>query len=338
MTEETYEWLNENTIMGFGDKHGETWWPRDPAFNNLYPDAVPFEVAQEFFGRWRPVSVDVFAHDEDGNLFGDSDGAQMIYRHQPGSSLHRKRLGIHENGYQIHDRVKWLLENVSTVLNGGLAIASVIEIKSGKVAAVQVEMPETIEHSSGEKIRPFLAAVTSLDGSLRTTYKEGLTRIQCDNTLRMFFTEKTRFAAFKHSKNSTNEFTVQGVREALDLMQKASAEDIRAMEELLATSVDPHQWDTFLNLYIPMPEDDGSKKTRAENKRNEFQELWTNDDRVAPWSGTAWGVLQTVNTYQTHIATVKKVGRVERQWENFLTDKTAKTDNTAMEMLTAALV
>ncbi len=42
----------------------------------------------------------------------------------------------------------------------------------------------------------------------------------------------------------------------------------------------------------------------AENRREVLQRLYRHDERVAPWAGTAWGVVQAVNTMTHHEAVV----------------------------------
>jgi phage/plasmid-like protein (TIGR03299 family) len=338
MTRESYEWLNENVKIGFGDKHGEAWWPMEQGFNNLYPGAIPMADAVEFFGRWKPVEVDILFETEDGKMMGDSENGKLIYRHQPGAKLHGKRLGLHSDGYQIHDRVEWLIKNVSQMIDGELAIGSLGELNKGRVAWVQIEAPETIEHSSGESFRPFIAATTSLDGSLATTYKAGSTRIVCDNTRDAFFQGSEGKYRVKHTRHSTSQHSIQSAREALDLVFKVTEDYVAEMDALLATTVSAKQWAGFLDSYVPLPTEDGRGKTMAENKRMALEDLWTNDDRVSPWKDTAWGVLQAANTYNTHLSIVRNADdRVERQWSNFLTGKTTKDDAKAMDSLNLIL-
>ena len=338
MSRESYEWLNENVLVGNKAKRGDQWWPNLPGYDNGYDNEIPLEDAVKFFGRWRPVEADLFAHDEDGKLFGDSESAKMIYRHQPGSPLHRKRLGLHEDGYQIHDRVSWLIDNVSNIIDGQLMIASVGELRNGKIAWVQVEAPETIEHTSGESFRPFIAATTSLDGSLATSYKAGSTRIVCDNTRDAFFAGKDGKYKVKHTRHSTSDYKIANARAALDIVFKVTEDYVTEMEMLLATTVTDKQWASFLDSYAAVPQEDGRGKTMAENRRMALEDLYVNDDRVTPWKGTAWGVLQAANTYNTHLSIVRNAGdRVERQWSNFLTGKTTKDDVKAMDALAPIL-
>ena len=64
-----------------------------------------------------------------------------------------------------------------------------------------------------------------------------------------------------------------------------------------------------------MPEgDDASKRavTMAEARRERLTEMWKSDPRVAPWggggrnTGSAWGVVQLVNTFDQHETSVKR--------------------------------
>jgi hypothetical protein len=50
----------------------------------------------------------------------------------------------------------------------------------------------------------------------------------------------------------------------------------------------------------------------AERKRQALGRLWNHDARVSPWRGTAWGVVQAVNTYVHHEQTVRGAARAER--------------------------
>ncbi len=50
----------------------------------------------------------------------------------------------------------------------------------------------------------------------------------------------------------------------------------------------------------------------ADRKRDGLQRLYRHDQRVAPWAGTAHGVLKAVNTYEHHEATVRGAERGER--------------------------
>lgn len=80
-----------------------------------------------------------------------------------------------------------------------------------------------------------------------------------------------------------------------------------------------HQWERIVKELIPMPDDPTKSKraaTVATRKRDTLMRLWRHDERVAPWSGTAFGAWQAFNTYGQHEATVRGMSRQERNMLN----------------------
>jgi hypothetical protein len=75
----------------------------------------------------------------------------------------------------------------------------------------------------------------------------------------------------------------------------------------------------------------------AQNKREEMTRLWQHDDRVAPWAGTAWGVVQAVNTHAHHIQGVRGAERTERNQTLAVTGAFDKLDNDTMDTLKLVL-
>jgi len=87
--------------------------------------------------------------------------------------------------------------------------------------------------------------------------------------------------------------------------------------QLCATTVTPGQWQRFLDVQVPRVDAmgqplTGRALTLAGTKRDTLAGLYRSDHRVAPWSGTAHGVLQAVSTYDQHQATVRGGSRAER--------------------------
>jgi hypothetical protein len=56
----------------------------------------------------------------------------------------------------------------------------------------------------------------------------------------------------------------------------------------------------------------GRSLTMADKKRDTLNRLYRHDPRVAPWAGTAHGVLQAINTFEHYEATVRGASRSER--------------------------
>ena len=81
----------------------------------------------------------------------------------------------------------------------------------------------------------------------------------------------------------------------------------------------------------------GRALTLADKKRDTLQRLYRHDMRVAPWAGTAHGVLQAVNTYEHHEGTVRGGQRAERNMLRTVTGDFGKLDRTTLGTLNTVL-
>jgi Domain of unknown function (DUF932) len=88
---------------------------------------------------------------------------------------------------------------------------------------------------------------------------------------------------------------------------------------------------------VPVPEDKGRGRTMAESKRDELKSLYANDNRVSPWAGTAYGVMQMVNTFTHHGGIVRGASRQERNMLRAVNGGVDKLDRDTVEKLTAVL-
>jgi phage/plasmid-like protein (TIGR03299 family) len=246
-------------------------------------------------------------------------------------------LGIFMKSYEIHQFQDWLLEKVSALLDGGLSAGSAGLLKNRAQAWVSVEVPDTVQTPEGVQFRPHLLACTSHDGSLATTYQRTVTNVVCDNTMGAALRGAGQVIKIKHKKGSRQgRLEVLSARRALDMVEVLADEFADEVRELCQVAVTEAQWQDFLLAHAP---DTGSQRARtfASNRRTKLGELWQFDNRVAPWRGTAWGVLQAVNTYEHHHATVRGASRPERNLTRSVTDHADSLDSTTLATLDAVL-
>lgn len=319
MSKETHEWLSTNTLIGFTAKRGFAWHYRAGDANHWEAE-VPVKEVEELLKRVNPVS------EPRPCKCGCGDDQQEII---DGVTGHR--YGTFKKGYRIHDYSEWLLNNVSTILDGDLFIGSAGLLKKGAQAWVSVEAPDTITTPEGVEFRPFILAATSLDGSIATGYSRVVTNTVCDNTLAIARAEKDQKIKYRHTANSTGTLKIASAREALAIMFTASDDFAAEVKELCETTVTDAQWAAFLDAHTPLTAKNGEPLkgrglTIANNERDQLSLMWKTDARCAPWTGTAFGVLQTVNTFNHHFATVKNVSRPERNMANMVDGTTAKAD------------
>lgn len=329
MSEETAEFLHKNVRVGFTDRRGSAWW-FDSSLDladvpSHYAGAVPFGEVEKLFG-WEPVVLPhtyVFHGD-----LRTSDRIDVV-RGDNGDLL-----GQFTEGYQPHSYKEWLLRNVSTLLDSELSIGSAGLLKNGAQAWVQVEFPESLQCAEGVTVRPWLMATTSLDGSIKTTYKPGYTDVVCDNTRAAFLREKGEAFGVKHTRNSTNGLKIMEARDALGIVYKMSDDISAEVEKLTHQKVTDDQWSAFVAEYFAPGTDSKSAKTQSERKKGEIQKLWTESPMVAPWQGSAWGVLQAVNTWTLHQQSMKKgQSRMARNYSMAITGDIDKSDIEARQLL-----
>lgn len=347
MSRETIEHLNQNTLIGFTDKRGHAWHYRADAQGaepNHYGQAVPLADVRRRLFHWealsRPVSVslpatldDADGVDAEGNLTRSMliDGKQAIVRSDTGHVM-----GIFAEGYSIHQYDEWLLGTVGTILDDSLSIGSAGLLKGGAVAWVSVEVPDTITTPEGVTFRPNLLACTSMDGSLATTFKRVVTNTVCDNTMAAALGEAGQVYKVKHSRYSKAKITQ--ARDALAVVHTIADDFAAEVAALTQIGVTAQDWKKFLEAVAPIEADTkGRSLTMAENKRETLNRLYRWDERVAPWSGTAYGVLQAVNTYTHHEGIVRGADRAERNMLRAVTGGVDKLDTDTLATLTKVL-
>lgn len=349
MSRETSTWLNQMVLVGFTEKRGNAWHYRaseQGSEPNHYIGAIPVEDVQRRLFDWHAmegnVRSDILLPDgvltitdpnrktivRPAGAFGDTD---------PGAIL-----GIFKSSYKIHQFDEWLLAQVAAILDDDLSIGSAGLLRDGAVAWVQVEVPENIVTPSGVEFRPNLLAATSLDGSLATTYKRTAQVVVCDNTMEIGLSETGQQFKVKHSRYSDSKLS--SVRDALAIVHEAGDAFAAQVEQLTNTTVTDAQWSEFLESLAPTRDEHGDEKqgrglTMARNKQEALDGLWNHDDRVRPWKGTAFGVLQAVNTHEHHGTALSKsdAERGQRNMLRAVTGETGKRDREAMDVLTAVL-
>lgn len=326
MSAETMEWLNSMTLIGFTLKRGEAWHYRSDLQAdepNHYPGEIPVDDVLRRLFNFDVLEQPIYIVVERGgkNVREEIPGRKAMVTSDDNSVL-----GIFKEGYQGHSYKEWLLDNVSNILGDNLSIGSAGLLRNRGQAWVSVEMPDNITTPEGVEFRPHLLATTSFDGTLATTYKRCCQLVVCDNTRDMALSEKGQQIKVKHSKYSL--LKIGDAKEALAIVHTMADDFAKEIETLCKWKVSDKQFNSHLDLVVPVPDDDGRGKTVAENKRAEIINLYNNDERAAMWNGNAFGVLQAHNTWVHHYAQVRKgAPRVIRNMENVVKDKFAAFDS-----------
>ena len=335
MSRETDLWLNRNTLIGFTLKRGNAWHYKaslQGTESNHYPGAIPIgDVERRLFNftvEPTEVYIRLSALGEPVRVKAVPDKKAWV------TDDTNDVLGIFSDGYLGHQYNEWLLENVATILNEELAIGSAGLLQNRGKAWVQVEVENNFETPEGVIFRPNLLAGTSFNGTLATSYRGTATVVVCDNTLEIALGE-SKGQAFKLRHTRYSDLRIADARAALGFISKAADDFAVSVAELCAETVTDAEWKRVMDAMVPVPEEDGAGKTIANNKRLELDALWKNDERVAPWRGTSYGVLSAFNTWNAHLKVVRGAdgGRAERNMVKVLAGQTGKEDREVLRVL-----
>ena len=351
MSRETLQDLNINTLIGNTDARGHAWHYRaedQGEQSNHYPGPIPIEdVRRRLFCRTaqsRTLAVEIPATVETMTHL-DAEGAPVCWAVVPDrqaitrSDTHSV-MGIFASGYTMHQYDQWLLTTVSNVLDDDLSISSAGLLRGGAIAWVEVSVPESITTPEGVEFRPNLLATTSFDGSTATTFKRTVTDVVCDNTRDLALSEEGQQYKVKHSRHSVAR--LGEAREALNVIHTLADEFAAEIAQLCATPVTPIQWSQFLDLTVSRTDPQGAdltgrSLTMADTKRDTLKKLYAYDPRVAPWAGTAHGVLQAVNTFEHHEGIVRGSTRAERNMLRTIAGDFAALDRSSWDTLATLL-
>ncbi len=341
MSRETLEWLNANTLIGYTAKRGNAWHYRasdqgdEP---NHYAGAIPVEDVERRLFSWTPVEGTVDStYTVDGMTHVITDTSRKTIIRPNTQTI----LGIFRSGFVVHEYRQWLLRQAELILDADLAIGSAGLLRGGAVAWLQVEIEDTISTPEGVDFRPFLTAATSLDGSLASTYQTGAQVVVCDNTLSAALSDKSKMLKVKHSKRSAGRLA--DVRDALGIVHDVAGDFAAEVAQLCSITVTDSQWQSFVAEHTGAAAHTEATSARAKTNASDLGErltaLYREDVRVAPWTGTAYGVLAAVNTYAHHVQPLRgDAKRVERNQLRAVTGDVDKLDAGVLETLERVLV
>jgi phage/plasmid-like protein (TIGR03299 family) len=247
--------------------------------------------------------------------------------------------GIFKEGYTAHGYKEWLIGNVSGILGDTLNISSAGLLRQRAIAWVEISVPDTILTPEGVAFRPNLLATTSLDGSIATTYKRTVTLTVCDNTREAALAEDGQTYKRRHTRYSAGKLEQDKAREALNLIHETADAVSAELARMCAIPVTDLEFSKVLDIVIPIDKDTTKTGlTVANRKREEMSALYRNDKRVAPWNGTAFGVVQASNTWHHHVkGTRGETHRPERNMLAAINGDTGKSDSKVWDAIVKVL-
>ena len=368
---ESSEWYNNFCLIGHTEERGKAWHYMESMQGdepNHYPGAIPFDDVVRRLFNWKPMVVrtanlvpckqsdadyQVPMLGENGKPYADDDGKPVMMpvrvtevpnmRGVVRSDDPTLELGHHTAKYRVHDYEEWLLKLQSNVIGDSLDIWSAILLRNGAQACVQVALPETAhDDKTGMDFVPYVHGYTSLDGSLSTTFAAQTLLIVCDNTMhaanRRAESSGRQYRA-RHTSGSLDSERITEVQQALSIIHQTAESSMDFFHELAAIKVPPKKWVEVMDIIMPKADQKASVRMQKgrETKRELLDSTYHTDPMATTWNGTALGVVQAVNTYATHYASVKGASRTQRNVDKVIRGEFEKVDTATLQALATVL-
>lgn len=294
MSAESYLWLATNVLAGFADTR-RPWWA-DAAeeqgyATNLFSAEIPMERVEELLTKWSAYTEPLYTCDME----------QVATHKLVRASDTHEHIAVIGIDHAIHSYSDWLTGTVRECVGEEAQVSSAGLLRNRAQAWVQIERPDSAVGPDGIRFSPYVTCSTSLDGSLKSQINQNTQMTICDNTLRI---TRGQGVAFRHTKNSNAR--LGDYRSVMTAIVQGETEFRVELERQLGVKVDDSAFSRFLEAFVPIEDDDiPAKKTRSERKRQEITQLYKGDERVQGWRGTEFGVVQAVNTWQTHMSQLR---------------------------------
>lgn len=221
------------------------------------------------------------------------EGAHVLFR-----SDTKAPLGIVSPSYKTV-QPRDLVETFRGVLReGGLELSSVGTLFGGKRFFCTAKIGEASPVSQRDRIGAYLLGVSSLDGSLKTTFRRSSTRVVCNNTLRMAFAEGAAELTISHR----SEFNPKEVREFMQLNTAAWDAFKHNVVRLANKPIDEETANVVLQGLFGGAKRDADKVRESKGYQTVLA-LFNGDGKGARLdgvAGTAWGLLNAVTEYADH--------------------------------------
>ncbi len=283
---------------------GETLSPRQ-----AYERVLNWQVLE------RPIFVDTAIDDEPQNLVVVPNKLALIR-----DDL-RTVMGVHSDSYgKVQNEMLCEFMEALKIVGSDVEIISAGELFGGPVVWMLAKLGED-KHFLGrdERIARYFAVCSSHDGSLAFGCKPTDTRIECMNTFNAAVSGGDGWdIKLRHTSGVDDQLKV--AKRTLDGLYAHSEELDREIEELLSTPFAASDYRDIIVADInPEPEPlkgetkvSPTRLTNWEKRRDALLGAYERPDQ-GNITGTAWGAVMGVNSYENWMQQVKRGTRAQNQ-------------------------
>lgn len=222
-------------------------------------------------------------------------------------------LGIVSDKYRVFQPAE-TLEFFRDLLPEGFELNTAGTLYGGKKFWALASIGEEFTIGSRDRLRGFILAASSADGSIRTTFKNVITRVVCDNTLTAGMSERGVQVAISHRST----VDAAAVKEKLGLAREQFHREMAQLRRLAETPVTQDEVDQFLGELLVETQMVTKKDVTKSKAFVTISDLFNGSGLGATLDGadgTLWGLLNAVTEYVDHHAKAADVSnRLDSAW------------------------
>ncbi len=240
-----------------------------------------------------------------------AEGMRMIDTHEATvRSSDSSVLGVVGKGYEVIQNSTMLDWAENLVDTGDAQFTTAGSLRDGKIVFAALELNADMQLPGNDKIMPYLIVASSHDMSLSFKAFTSPTRVVCMNTLRMAIGRTQTSWTIKHT--ATADYRLDAARRVLGLTIGYYDEFSAAAHAMVDQEVRDVGYRNIQKKLLPTPKKATTRqKDRVLTERHKMDRFYTSGT-VGEFKGTAWGVFNAVNEYETWGKAVKGQSRSER--------------------------
>lgn len=210
-------------------------------------------------------------------------------------------LAIHNDGYTIgqNEELAAMLDAMNAGAHDGRVIdpEAFVSMKDGRIVAVTGKFRGQIVLPGGDVIDPYVVARTSHNGEFLTGLRSCMFRVVCRNTLNASMLGKAQLDfSCKHTLGREDQIA-KGTKDAVAFVNDVRNFEAEARAMIEATVTDM-EFRALVETVLPYKGDTELQRSKVDTQRAAVAGIWSGDERVGGYKGTAWGAFQAVSTWE----------------------------------------
>lgn len=257
------------------------------------------QAVKEYLG-WSVEQQPLYYKGSDGGFYAVETHVANV------RSDHGNVLGVVGAGYEPIQHSAMVEDIKALCGESGAKVHTIGSINGGKRVWILLETTDTV-NVAGDRLKTYMAVMSSHDGSLAYTVAPTTVRIVCNNTLTAALRERGKASEghcirIKHTKNAAG--AIQEARKAIGA-SKVAFEEFAALANNLAGIRVNERFADFIGSKLFKGE-----TTNATNERQKLLDAFRKPrgGTTKAIDGTAFGVFNAVTEYVDYLARCRKTG------------------------------